>query len=291
MTSFSERIGVVAPSTALQIDSMSDELRNSIWNVWLMLYDEDDHWPKVAKYIAQFLRRTPTDELPIDQFDRVRNWVKRYFQGLEWYQVYDLIEFTVRNHRAMTSRSVGYGEHTVDHRFSTTRLMDIFNATFEAERSGYRFVQGVLAPITNEQEMAAIDEAASVAHQRGMQGAATHIQAAVAALSQKPTPNYRNAVAESIHAVESVAKQIAGEDATTLDPALKALAVKSGIHGALQSAFSKMYGYTSDADGIRHAILDEPTVDFAEAKYMVVSCSAFVHYLIQKADTAGLLKH
>jgi len=35
---------------------------------------------------------------------------------------------------------------------------------------------------------------------------------------------------------------------------------------------------------------DESTVGLAEAQYMVVSCSAFVHYLISKAHEAGLLK-
>jgi hypothetical protein len=52
----------------------------------------------------------------------------------------------------------------------------------------------------------------------------------------------------------------------------------------------KLYGYTSDDSGIRHAILDQPTVGFDEAKFMIVSCSAFVNYLIAKAGAVGLLK-
>jgi hypothetical protein len=45
----------------------------------------------------------------------------------------------------------------------------------------------------------------------------------------------------------------------------------------------------SDESGIRHALLHEPNIGFIEAKYMIVSCSAFVDYLIQKADQSGLL--
>jgi len=52
----------------------------------------------------------------------------------------------------------------------------------------------------------------------------------------------------------------------------------------------KLYGYTSDEDGIRHAILNDPELGFAEAKFMVVSCSAFVNYLIAKGEAGGLLK-
>ena len=70
---------------------------------------------------------------------------------------------------------------------------------------------------------------------------------------------------------------------------MKKLAGKSEIHGSLMAGFLKLYGYTSDEDGIRHAILDEPNVGLVEAKYMLVSCSAFVNYLIEKAAAAGLL--
>jgi hypothetical protein len=82
---------------------------------------------------------------------------------------------------------------------------------------------------------------------------------------------------------------VAQSDSATLDGALKELCAKTEIHGALQAGFSKLYGYISDEKGIRHALLDQPNVGFAEAKYMIVSCSAFVHYLIQKAEEARLV--
>jgi hypothetical protein len=55
------------------------------------------------------------------------------------------------------------------------------------------------------------------------------------------------------------------------------------LHPALAEGLSKLYGWTSDAEGIRHALMDEPSLSFAEAKYMLVSCSAFVNYLTAKA--------
>jgi hypothetical protein len=60
------------------------------------------------------------------------------------------------------------------------------------------------------------------------------------------------------------------------------------MHSALEQGFKKIYGYTSDDSGIRHALLEKPTVDFEEAKYMLVSCTAFINYLIVKADKAGI---
>ena len=47
-----------------------------------------------------------------------------------------------------------------------------------------------------------------------------------------------------------------------------------------KGAFDKLYGYTSDADGIRHALLEEDKVTFEQAKFMLVVCSAFTNYVI-----------
>jgi len=43
-----------------------------------------------------------------------------------------------------------------------------------------------------------------------------------------------------------------------------------------------------DEDGIRHAMLEESTLTLADAKYFLVSCSAFITYLIELARNAGL---
>ena len=43
--------------------------------------------------------------------------------------------------------------------------------------------------------------------------------------------------------------------------------------------------YTSDADGIRHALSEEANLDLADAKFMHVVCAAFVVLLIQRAMT------
>ena len=50
-------------------------------------------------------------------------------------------------------------------------------------------------------------------------------------------------------------------------------------------------GYTSDEDGIRHALLEEQEkVDIADAVFMFGACTSFTAYLVNKARTAGLLK-
>ena len=78
-----------------------------------------------------------------------------------------------------------------------------------------------------------------------------------------------------------------GGFARAADKALKQLKKRLGLHGALEKAFSSMYGYSSDADGIRHALMDEPNLAFEDAKFMLVACAAFGNYLKTKAARAG----
>jgi len=92
-----------------------------------------------------------------------------------------------------------------------------------------------------------------------------------------------------LSAVEAICILLTGQKKATLGQALKLLKQnKIEIHPALEKSFSNLYGYTSDADGIRHALLEDPNLDFEDAKFMLVSCSAFVNYLIEKAAKAGI---
>ena len=79
--------------------------------------------------------------------------------------------------------------------------------------------------------------------------------------------------------MEAVCQIIAGDSNATLGKALKGI----GIHPALEKGFSAIYGYTSDAGGIRHALSDETNLGADDAKFFLVSCSAFVNYLIVKS--------
>ena len=277
MKRFSERIGAVEAQSVMQLSSMTDAMRNSIWNFLHSIYTEGDAgWWDPAEALSRWFFKLPVDELPAYNIRR-REWIKGKFYGLEWHQAYDFVEFIATYQ--------GAREYT---HFSKRQMHQIFNRLFEAELSGYRFLGGELVPISNGAEVEAIEAAISLAATSGLAGAETHLKAALHLLGTRPTADYRNAVKESISAVESVAKQLSKNESQGISGALEELARRVPIHGALKSAFVKLYGYTSDADGIRHAILDEPNVGFDEAKYMVVSCSAFVRYLATKANAVQL---
>lgn len=67
--------------------------------------------------------------------------------------------------------------------------------------------------------------------------------------------------------------------------------IKSGcqLHRAFEKGLSALYGHTSDASGIRHALTEAVEApSYADAKFMLVACSSFINYLLTKAAELDL---
>lgn len=116
----------------------------------------------------------------------------------------------------------------------------------------------------------------------GMEGASAHLRDAAKHIKAQ---EYGDSIADSIHAVESVARVINQNANTTLGPALDSLEKANLLkHPALKDAFKKLYGYTSNEQGIRHALFDKdvPNVGLDEAVFMFGACASFAAYLVNK---------
>jgi hypothetical protein len=94
-------------------------------------------------------------------------------------------------------------------------------------------------------------------------------------LSDREHPDYRNNIKESICAVESACQKLIGLDNATLTQALNKLHETRPIHHDFRDALKKLYWWTSDDSGMRHALSSAPTVTLADAQFMLVACSAF----------------
>ena len=153
------------------------------------------------------------------------------------------------------------------------------------ELSAYRVIGKKLSRITLDEEIQEIDEALAASKLY-----TSHLDNSLKLLTSRESPDYKNSIKESISAVEAICQLITGDNKATLGRSLKKLETKLGIryHPVLAEAFTKLYGYTSDANGIRHAILGDPHIDYTETKFMLVVCSAFVNYLLTSASEAGL---
>lgn len=279
MRKFSERIGKTPVKSVIQKDDIDNDLANAIWNGLSMFY-----WDKITeetvKYnsddIQVFLTRvwihyfkSIIDEEPWDK-DQFLAICKKHFFDCEWFEKYNFIEFIKNN-------------YTPEHYDTTTvGFIDYCNNVFERELSGYRFVNGTLTPITSTEEIESIENALNIAD--SFKPVTIHFNRALQLLSDRANPDYRNSIKESISAVESYCCILTNDPKATLGRALKVIEKEHSLHSALKNSFSSLYGYTSDADGIRHALLYEDNLKQEDAVFMLVSCSSFINYLIKKTS-------
>ncbi len=277
---FSQKHGYKPIKNVIQLESMDDDLRNGLWNALDMYYWSKaghTHLLKDDREIYSLICDLWLDyfKLPIDtiswDWDGAYKHIRSYFFDCDWFEVYDFAVFIANN----------YGSSSTNELF-----MRYANSILEREVAGWRFIGGEIAPITSEEEIAEIEE--TLESKDSLKAVATHIKTALDFISDKKTPDYRNSIKESISAVEAICRIITGKDDATLGEALKVTRGKIPLHPALEQAFSRLYGYTSDTDGIRHSLLDESNIDFEDAKFMLVSCSAFINYLKLKSLKAGI---
>ena len=239
---------------AVGSDSMPSNIRLLIENIW-------------ANLLKQSL-----DTIPY-RWDDVYKTIRDYFFNSPWYFAYDFIEFVANTYRIPLFNQKFIAE---------------CNSTLEREASAYRFVDAKIVQIISKEEIAEIEEALGTNEALGPM--AHHLKRALDLLADRKSPDYRNSIKESISSVEALCRRITSDDNATLGDALN-LIEKEGkitLHPALKKSFNSLYGYTSAADGIRHALLDESKSDFEDAKFMLVSCSAFVNYLIAKSSKARI---
>ncbi|MEN6445649.1 MAG: hypothetical protein ABFC98_06335 [Candidatus Cloacimonas sp.] len=285
--SFSERYGY-EPKKALQFESMDDDLKMTIHNVLVefekSIEDEDEDEDDIDSLYIKIWCGFYVQDINVyynSNYDYIRKLCYEKYNTLPWYRVYDFLEFYLNN--------VELSELTSMFGNNKTELIKVLNTVFEIYNSAYRFVDNKIIPITNQQEIDAIEEAANT----GKKAIDYHLKRAIEIFANKKHRDYVNTVKEAISAVEATVNIINGTKGTTLSVALKALNEamkaldeKKKIHPALCDAFIIIYGYTSDErTGIRHCIFDgtDCIPDFTDAKYMLVACSAFINYLLSKA--------
>lgn len=278
---FSQRYGYVPLPDPMQMEQVSDDLRIEIWNAIreillsirsysLQEYSNECYFDEESsRFIERVLGRVliiAEDEIDTT-YDEVFSQFKTLILQGCFNEVLDLVEI-VANNRPPEDGFVN-------------RISNSFErcaAAYWLDKSNYPYQ---FFPRSSKAQGEATQEAIKTIRDGGMEGAATHLRDAAAHINAQ---QFADSISDSIHAVESVARQI-DPKSKTLGPALNSLE-KAGLikHPALKEAFSKLYGYTSDEQGIRHALLEKnsPDVDLDEAMFIFGACASFAAYLVNK---------
>jgi len=276
---FSERIGKAPLRAAQQSEDIDELLRNGLWNLFyksliepfcvLLMYVPDWAHPFLQTLWHDFFK-WPIDRISSPPMVNVRV-IRDWFFNAPWYSVYDLIEFLIQT----WPKRVG----------GRDSFINDCNTVLQREQSAWRVLNEQVVQITDSAELEEVGAALENAKGTKFALAGHHLQTALRLLFDRKQPDYRNAMKESISAVEAATVVVASKPRATLGDAIKVLGAAKSVHPALLKAFNALYGYSNDAGGIRHALIDEPSANFVDAKFFFIACSAFVNYLIARAAT------
>lgn len=243
---FSQAHGYAERPRPLALEEISDEARVKIWDLLSMCawryssrqYYTNLGWIPILRSLhSDFLRR-PIDELNRRTGQDIRDFYRQgVLYSFEFHEVFDLLELIMR-HESCPS---GF-ELDMARIFVRCRLAYV---VFTQEPV-------TILPAVTKEEGDILVEAIEEFQSAGLSGTSKHIRTAGEFINQG---NWPGSIRESINAVESVARLVDPKASKTLGPALNSLERSGKLHPALKSAFNKIYGYTSDEEGIRHPLI------------------------------------
>jgi hypothetical protein len=276
---FEQAEGAEPLPSQLKLKEVSPELHARFWDIF-------------HKLLVDAKAEYPRDALDGEFVQVLYDWhVIRCFRAADefnpsyQYWVEELKPIFMQGHY---TKVLGFVQWVLRHEDKPLQLeIDVANALRKSRAAYAVFESDTIIPIGSDAERETLARAFTDLAASEFNGSRAHLRNAGSELT---AGNYGPSIRESIHAVEAVAR-VLEPGAETLGPALSKLEKSARIHSALRKGFSNLYGFTSDENGIRHALLDEPVaqVDETDALYMLGSCAAFVSYLINRARQAGLL--
>ena len=281
---FSQRYGYEPIPEQMRLEEISVDLRRELWNTVRELvlsmrstlgygYYFPDREKRIIERIIGKYKRTPESKVSTD-YDDVITHFETAFYSLEFNKLLEMLEVII-NHKEVRD----YYSERIRH------LFEVHGAAYwlDTSRLPYRFI-----PSTSKEQGEATRQAIETVEQSGIApGATTHLRKAVEHLN---AGRYAESISDSIHAVESVARVIDPNANRKLSSALDSLETAGLLnHPALKSAFNNLYGYTSDEQGIRHALLERDAADVGldEAIFMFGACASFAAYLVNKHQKAS----
>lgn len=279
---FSQRNGYVAVRSVIQIDELDKETRNALWNLISKFFEDCANYCSVYRDIWTEVCHETRDTRPIaaGRYDSDNEhfyaYYKKHFLEEEFYLCFDIIEFICDPSNQSAWQNEMWRKYSI-HSTDKFPCAEAFNDVFKRYLVGYRIVNGVLLKISSAEEVESVEAAISVSKESVRE----ELSKALKFLSDRRSPDYPKSVACAISAVEAQCRIILEDPQPTLGQALKKLEGKGVvIHGSLKSAFEKLFGFASDGGNIRHGTINPSDVDQKLAMFMLVSCSAFVNYLV-----------
>ncbi len=274
---FSQAQGYEELPGPLKLEELPREARTHIWNAfYTSIIATLEHTEAYGSFVRGawkdilYAKHIQHDILRVDEWDDLfeyhRASLHHSIETLPFNKVFDLIQFVLRHPKCPPSFIVE------------------MKLVFANARLAYTIDEAkppTIIPAATEAEGNTVIESLQLLRRVGLEGSATHLRTASGCINRN---DWAGSIRESISAVESVARQLDPQASKTLGPALASLEQREALHPALKDAFAKLYGYASNEQGIRHALLDQSNarVGMDEAVFMLGACASFASYLWRK---------
>jgi len=278
---FSQSAGIDPLPQPAKLGELPRKARNALWSYLFHSMQSSGHpppyfhmlgapWDVVFYDYHVSILNSPADEFNNDMGVQLRVTKQLFLDG-EYNRVFDVVQFIM------------------GHEFVPDGFREFVVTTLQESMCAYSIVEGVWTIVSSAvpEQRTSVERAFRVLNDGPFGGARRHLSNSSECIN---AGDHSGSVRESIHAVESVARRIDNNSRKSLAPALDSLAKRGLVlHGAFKNGIERLYGYTSNEDGIRHSLSDATTnVDAADAVFMFGACASFAAFLVEKARDAGV---
>ena len=273
---FSQRHGYEPLPEPMRLEELSEvpkrEISNAVREFFLKKrsprggFFADDGARFIERIFGKFFKQT--EDTTSNQYEEIMGWTNGIVFDSQFNEILDFLEVIMNDF-----------DDTIHFCDRTKILFERHGAAYwlDTSQPPCRFV-----PRISEEQGDATRKAIETLREENMAGASTHLRQAAEHINGR---QYADSIADSIHAVESVARVIDPRANRTLGPALNSLE-RAGLlkHPTPKNAFDKLYGYTNQEQGIRHALTDQTAADVGldEAMFMFGACASFAACLANK---------
>lgn len=271
----------------VQYGQLDQRIRNNLWNTFYLALNSCVHVSDNSIEESFFFVDSPFYEILLlehmnNSYLNIEEWPSRYKSKESIFRKYRILflnEDYLRVFRFLT--------YIIRDKIFPKRTIESFADALDQPYSPYRLdvATRTIFPVVDPEHAETLKRDIAEVHASPWAGAKTHLRSAIDHMN---AARHRDVVRESITAVESAAKEFAGDPNADLGKALRQLD-DGKAHRALRAAFEKLYGYASNAKGVRHALVfgENESVGFAEAIFFLSACTAFIAYLKVKSADAG----
>lgn len=269
--SFSQAQGYEELPRRLEVGELPEPARVHIWNVFYAHLAKsyrtglDKDWEDIFREVHLWHDNRPLIEWD-GRFEEVCDLVESRILGEPFNKVFDFVQFVMQRTECPKS------------------FIESMSTVFELCGLAYTITtEGVptIVPAVTEAEGAAIVRSLYELRSAELGGSVTHLEKSALYLNKG---DWAGSVRESIHAVESVARLVVPNNADTLSQALNSSIWGATLHPNFVEALKNLYWYTSDEQGVRHALLEREVASVGkdEAIFMLGACASFASYLWRK---------